>query len=289
MIPGEFDYTRPGDLGTVLKVLKDRGGEAKLLAGGHSLLPLLKFRLAAPEVLVDLRGIPGLDMISEVDGELRIGGLATHRQILDHEIIARYPMLHDTAGGIGDPQVRNWGTIGGSCAHADPASDWPAVLLAAHASIVCRSQDGERVIVARDFFLDTFSTAIEPTEILTEIRFPKRPSGAGGAYCKLERRAGDFASVGVAARLRLADGKIADAGLGLTAVADTPFAATDAEAILIGADPSDEAFAAAAAAAAAQSRPTTDGHGPAEYKRAMVVEITNRALRIALERATANA
>lgn len=288
MIPGELDYTSPTDIGAVLRVLKERPGEAKLLAGGHSLLPLLKFRLAAPEVVVDLRRIRGLDGIEEADGELRIGALATHRQILEHEVIARYPMLVETAGGIGDPQVRNWGTIGGSCAHADPASDWPAVLLATNASLVCRSEDGERVIGARDFFLDTFSTAIEPTEILTQIRFPKRPAGAGGAYRKLERRAGDFASVGVAVRIRLADGKIAEAGIGLTAVAETPFAATDAEALLVGARPDESTFRAAAAAAAAQSRPTADGHGPAEYKRGMVVEMTIRALRAALERATAN-
>ena len=191
---------------------------------------------------------------------------------------------------IGDPQVRNWGTIGGSVAHADPASDWPAVLLAARATIVCRSQSGERTIAARDFFLDTFTTAIEPTEVLTEIRIPRRPRGAGGAYEKLERKVGDFATVG-SRRSSGSDGAghIASAGIGLTGVAETPFAATDAEAILVGNAPSDDLFRQAGAAAAAQSRPAGDVRGPVEYKRAMAAELTLRALRTATERALANA
>lgn len=288
MIPGEFDYQRPGDLGAVLRVLKEREGEAKVLAGGHSLLPLLKFRLAAPSVLVDLRGVDGLDGISDTGDGLRIGALATHRQILESPATERYPLMRETAAGIGDPQVRNWGTIGGSCAHADPASDWPAVLLAVKGVLVCRSADGEREIGARDFFLDVFTTAIEPAELLTEIRTPRRPSGGGGAYRKLERRAGDFATVGVAVKLVLADGVISDAGVGLTAV-PSPLAATDAEAALMGSPPTEETFAAAADAAAAQSNPTADAHGPADYKRAMVREMTLRALRAAHERAVAHA
>lgn len=289
MIPGEFDYERPGDVGAVLQLLKEREGDAKLLAGGHSLLPLLKLRLAEPAVVIDLRGIDGLDGINE-DGEtLRIGALATHRQILEHPVTAGYQTLRETAAGIGDPQVRNWGTIGGSCAHADPSSDWPAVLLAARAEVVCQSADGARTVAARDFFLDLFTTAIESTELLTEIRFPLDAPGRGGAYRKLERRAGDFATVGVGVLLSEAEGVIREAGVGLTAVAETPFAATDAEASLTGRPPTDETFAAAADAAAAQSRPTSDSHGPADYKRAMVREMTLRALRAAHERAVANA
>lgn len=288
MIPGEFDYQRPGDLGTVLRVLKEREGEAKVLAGGHSLLPLLKFRLAAPAVLLDLRGITGLDAITDTGDGVRIGALATHRQILESPVTGRYPLLRETAAGIGDPQVRNWGTIGGSCAHADPNSDWPAVLLALNGVLVCRSADGEREIGARDFFLDVFTTAIEPAELLTEIRLPRRPAGGGGAYRKLERRAGDFATVGVAVRLVIADGVISDAGVGVTAV-PSPMAATDAEAALLGSAPTEETFAAAADAAAAQSEPVSDSHGPADYKRAMVREMTLRALRAAHERAAANA
>jgi aerobic carbon-monoxide dehydrogenase medium subunit len=288
MIPGEFDYDRPGDLGGVLRVLKEREGEAKVLAGGHSLLPLLKFRLAAPTVVVDLRGITGLDAITEGDDGIHIGALATHRQILESPVTHALPLLRETAAGIGDPQVRNWGTIGGSCAHADPASDWPAVLLAVNGVLVCRSADGEREIGARDFFLDVFTTAIEPTELLMEVRMPRRPRGAGGSYRKLERRAGDFATVGVAVKLVVADGVISDAGVGVTAV-PSPFAATDAEAALIGNPPTEETFAAAADATAAQSDPVSDSHGPADYKRAMVREMAVRALRAAHERAAAHA
>jgi carbon-monoxide dehydrogenase medium subunit len=199
-------------------------------------------------------------------------------------------MLHDVTATIGDPQVRNWGTIGGSVAHADPASDWPAVLIAANAAIICRSQSGERSVAARDFFLDTFQTAIEPTEVLTEIRIPRRPRGAGGAYEKLERKVGDYATAGVAAMVRLGpDGNIASAGIGLTGVAESPFAATDAEAILAGKALSDDLFRQAGAAAGAQSRPFGDVRGPVEYKRAMAAELTLRALRRATERALAYA
>lgn len=288
MIPGEFDYTRPGDLDAVLKVLKEREGEAKLLAGGHSLLPLLKFRLAAPAVLVDLRGVSGLDGISEEDGELRIGALATHRQIHeDPSLAGAYELLRDAAGGIGDPQIRNWGTIGGSCAHADPSADYPAVLIATMATVVCRSADGERVVPAREFFTDTFTTALEPNEMLTEVRFPRPGPRSGSSYTKIERRAGDFSTVGVAVQLSLAeDGSIADVGIGLTAVADSPFAATDAEAALRAASPdNDDALRRAGAAASAQSSPTTDSHGPADYKRALVAELTVRAVKRAVERA----
>ena len=291
MIPGQFEYVRPGTLDEALQILKDREGEAKLLSGGYSLIPLIKLRLAQPALLVDLRDVSGLDGISETDDELRIGAKATHRQVHEHPIVRdRYPLLHDVSAVIGDPQVRNWGTIGGSVAHADPASDWPAVLLAMRATIVCRGGGGERTIAGRDFFLDTFTTAIEPTEVLTEIRFPSRPKGAGGAYTKLERKVGDFATVAVAAVVRLgADGSIEGSGIGLTGVAETPFAATDAEAVLDGNAPSEELFARAGAAAAAQSRPAGDVRGPVEYKRAMAAELTVRSLRRATERALANA
>src|SRR5512134_803416 len=155
MIPGQFDYVRPSDLGEALRILADREGEAKVLSGGYSLIPLLKLRLAQPGLLVDIGRIGGLDGIVETDDGLRIGGRATHRQIHGHPaVVDRYPLLHDVSGGIGDPQVRNWGTIGGSVAHADPASDWPAALLAANARVVCRGQDGERLVTARDFFID---------------------------------------------------------------------------------------------------------------------------------------
>ena len=291
MIPPQFDYVRPADVGEALRILREREGEAKVLSGGFSLIPLLKLRLARPGLLVDLRDVGGLDGIVERDGDLRIGGRATHRRIgEDATVAARYPLLHDAARVIGDPQVRNWGTIGGSCAHADPSADWPAVLIAARATIVCRSVDGDRTVPAREFFLDTFATAIRPDEILTEIRVPAPPGGSGGAYEKTERKAGDFATAGAAVQLRLGtDGRIAEAGVGLTAVAETAFAATDAEAALVGQAPGEDAFHAAGAAAAAQSRPAADGHGPVEYKRGMAAEMTVRALRRAIARAQGKA
>jgi carbon-monoxide dehydrogenase medium subunit len=291
MIPAQFEYVRPADLTEALRILKDREGEAKLLSGGYSLLPLIKLRLAQPALLVDLRDVAGLDGISETDDELRIGARATHRQVHEAPVVRdHYPMLVDVTAVIGDPQVRNWGTIGGSVAHADPASDWPAVLLATRATVVCRSQAGERLIAARDFFLDTFATAIEPTEVLTEIRIPRRPRGAGGAYAKLERKVGDFATAAVASMVKIGgDGRIERAGIGLTAVADAPFAATDAEAVLVGSAPSEELFRRAANAAAAQSHPVGDVRGPIDYKRAMAAELTVRSLRIAVERALAYA
>jgi carbon-monoxide dehydrogenase medium subunit len=291
MIPAQFDYVRPANLDDTLRILKDREGEAKLLSGGYSLLPLIKLRLAQPGLLVDLRDVTGLDGIGETDDNLVIGARATHRQIHESPLVRdTYLILHDVTATIGDPQVRNWGTIGGSVAHADPASDWPAVLIAGRATVVCRSQDGDREIPAREFFVGTFETAIEPTEVLTAIKIRRRPRGQGGAYEKLERKVGDFATVGVAAVVRLgADGTIETAGIGLTGVADTPFAATGAEAVLTGKAPSEDLFREAGVAAGAQSRPVADVRGPVDYKRAMAAELTVRALRRATERATAYA
>jgi carbon-monoxide dehydrogenase medium subunit len=241
-------------------------------------------------VLVDMRDLTGLDSIVETDDELRIGSRATHRQIHDHPVMARYPMMREVAGGIGDPQVRNWGTIGGSIAHADPASDWPAVMLARQARIICRSAAGERTIKARDFFLDTFQTAIEPTEVLTEIRMSSRPKGGGGAYQKLERRVGDFATVGVAAAIEVGDDlQVRTAGIGVTGVSPSPYAATAAEEVLVGQAPSEDLFRRAGEAAASQAEPAADVRGPVDYKRAMVAEMTVRALRTALERAMTGA
>jgi carbon-monoxide dehydrogenase medium subunit len=288
MIPAQFDYVRPPALADALQILRDREGEAKVLAGGYSLIPLLKLRMAQPALLVDIRDIAGLDSIGESADALVIGAKATHRQVHENEIVAdRYPLLHDASGGIGDPQVRNWGTVGGSCVHADPSADWPAVLIASRATIVLRSAEAERSIAARDFFLDTFTTAIEPTEILVEVRVPRQgATGHGGAYEKIERKAGDFATAAAAVQLRLdADSAIDEAGVALTAVAETAFAATDAEQILLGQLPTDDLFRRAGQAAAAQSRPSSDGHGPVEYKRAMAAEMTVRALRRAVARA----
>jgi carbon-monoxide dehydrogenase medium subunit len=287
MIPARFDYVRPGSLDEVLAILRDREGEAKILSGGYSLLPLMKLRLAQPALVVDIQSVGGLDAIVRTDDWWRVGGRATHRTILEHEgLTADHPIIRDAAGGIGDPQVRNWGTIAGSCAHADPSSDWPAVLQALGASFTLRSAGGERVVPARGFFVDAFQTGIEPTEVMTEVRIPAARPKTGSAYVKLERRAGDFATVGAAVALTIdANGRIAGSGVALTAVGDAPFVADGAEQQLAGAAAGEAAFAAAADAAAAQARPVADGHGPADYKRAMVREITLRALRLAATRA----
>jgi carbon-monoxide dehydrogenase medium subunit len=289
MIPAAFDYVRPPDLAGVLRILREREGEAKVLSGGYSLLPLLKLRLAQPAILVDLRDVAGLDGIVRTDDDVRIGGRATHRSILaDDGLAAALPIMREAAAGIGDPQVRNWGTIGGSVAHADPASDWPAVLIALHATLVLVSESNERVVPARGFFLDPFVTAIEPTEVLTEVRIPLPGARSGSAYQKLERRAGDFSTVGSAVSVALGeDGRISSVGIGLTAVSDAPFEATHAEDAIRGARPSDEMIREAADAAARQSRPVSDSHGPAEYKRAMAAEMTKRAIHLAVQRALA--
>ena len=287
MIPASFEYVRPGSLDEAIRILNEREGEAKLLAGGYSLIPLLKLRLGQPGLLVDLQAVGGLDGIIETDDDLRIGARATHRQIHENSIVRdRYPFIQDVAGGIGDPQVRNWGTIGGSVAHADPASDWPAALLAANATVVVRGKDSERAITARDFFIDTFTTAIEPTEVLTEIRIPRRVRHVGGGYSKLERRVGDFATVGVAVVVRLDDdGRIASYGVGVTGVSPSPFAATSAEQLGIGAPPHEELYRIIGDAAGAQSEPASDVRGPVDYKRAMVSEMTVRSFRTAVQRA----
>ncbi|HET9344915.1 MAG TPA: xanthine dehydrogenase family protein subunit M [Candidatus Limnocylindrales bacterium] len=287
MIPASFEYVRPGSLDEAIRILNDREGEAKLLAGGYSLIPLLKLRLGQPGVLVDLQAVGGLDGIIETDDDLRIGARATHRQINENSIVRdRYPLVREVSGGIGDPQVRNWGTIGGSVAHADPASDWPAALLATNALIVVRGRDGERAITARDFFLDTFTTAIEPTEVLTEVRIPRAARRASAGYSKLERRVGDFATVGVAVAVRLGDDdRIAGYGVGVTGVSPSPFAATSAEEMGVGVPPHDELYRAIGDAAAAQSEPAADVRGPVDYKRAMVAEMTVRSFRKAVERA----
>ena len=289
MIPAAFEYARPTSLEEALRLLRDREGEAKVLAGGFSLIPLLRYRLAQPGILVDIGGVDGLAYIREQAGEIRIGGRTTHRAIETSPLIRGVSGLwSDAAGGIGDPQVRNWGTIGGSVSHADPASDWPAVLLASRGSVVVRDLERERVIAARGFFLDTFVSAIEPTEILVEIRFPVPPARTGGAYEKLERKAGDFATAAAAVQVTLGgDGTITAAGVALSAVAETPIAIEDAEAALAGARPGAEAEATLRDACARGCRPVRDSHGPVDYKRAMAGEMAVRAFRRALARASA--
>lgn len=291
MIPDRFEYFAPKTVPEAIGLLQRYGPEAKVLAGGHSLIPLMKLRLAAPRYLVDLNRIPRLAYIEEDAAVLRIGALTRHGDLETSDLVrARYPLLADAARVIADPLVRNLGTIGGSLAHADPAGDWGAAMLAARAEIVATGPRGARTIPIDGFFVDTFTSALEPDEILTEIRVPKPQRGSGGAYLKLERKVGDFAIAAVGVSLGLdGRGTCGDVGIGLCNVGPTSLRAKRAENALQGQKPDDAAVAKAAAAAAAESDPVGDLRGPAEFKRDMVRVLTARALRLAVQRARGGA
>lgn len=291
MIPGPFRYRRAESLDEAIGLLAQLGTDAKVLSGGQSLIPMMKFRLAEPSYIVDINRVPGLDFIEERDGVLRIGALVRESTLERSALVrARYPILHDTAEVIADPLVRNLATVGGNLAHGDPANDHPATMLALRAQVVARGPSGERVISIDDFFVDTFVTALQPDEILTEIRIPAPPPRSGGAYLKFERKVGDYAIAAAAVFLALDEaGRIAQAGIGLTNLAYKPLRAVDAERVLIGQTPSEELFRQAAELAAQATDPVSDLRGPAEYKRAVARTMTLRALRRALERARASA
>ena len=287
MLPSRFEYHRPGSLEEALQLLAEHGDEAKVLAGGQSLIPVMKLRLAAPAHLIDISRL-GMDSIAEADGHLAIGALARHRDLERSDLLkARYPVMAAAAPQISDPIVRNLGTIGGSLCHADPAGDWGSVMLALQASVVLRSGRGERELPVAEFLEDTFTTALEPDEILTEVRVPQPAGSSGGTYLKMERKVGDFATVAAALHLSLSDGTIERAGIGLTAVASKNLQATDAEASLSGAEPTEAAFAEAGRLAAEASSPVTDVRGSAGYKRHIVDVYVRRGLATALEKARA--
>ena len=289
MIPGSFDYRVAHSVDEAIALLNQHGDEAKVLAGGHSLIPLLRFRLASPSVLIDINRIDGLEYIQETDGVLHIGALTREAELDSSNLIReRYPILFDTASVIADPVVRNWATVGGNLAHADPANDHPATMLALGASVVANGPGGERVIPIDQFFTDaSFETALQPNEVLTEIRIPAPTERSGGAYFKLERKVGDYAIAGAAAYITLdSNGNVTHAGIGLTNVGPTPIKARDAEQSLLGKPLDENTIHQAADLAAAASQPTSDTRGPAEYKRDMARTLTVRALRKALARAT---
>ncbi len=288
MYPRSFEYARPSTLVEAVEILHKNGERAKLLAGGQSLIPLMKLRLASPGLLVDLNRIPGLGTLKEDGSLLRIGALARHRDLERSETVrARYPLLWDAAKVIGDPQVRNRGTVGGSLAHADPASDWGTALLAFESEVVVTGPNGTRSIPIDKFFTDTFATALRTDEILTEIRVPKPGPRSGGAYTKLKRKTGDFATVATAAQLSLdANGTLAKVRIGLAAVGPTPVRARRSEDHLRGRAPSADVLGIAARLAAEDSQPTADLRGSEPYKRAMVELYTRRALDQAVERVT---
>jgi carbon-monoxide dehydrogenase medium subunit len=287
MIPPAFDYAAPKTLSDAMALL-GQNPDAKILAGGHSLIPMMRFRLASPALLVDINRIDGLAYIREEGGWLKIGAL-TREADIDHSdlIRARYPLLADTASVIADPLVRNLATLGGNLAHADPANDDPATMLAYGAQVVAAGPKGERVISIDDFFKGPFETSLARDEILTEIRIPAPKPRSGGAYFKVERKVGDFATAAVAAQVTLdAGGNCESVGIGLTNVGLTPIKATQAEAALKGKKPDDANIRAAAQAAADAAQPSSDQRGSEEYKRALIKTLTVRALRKAVERAT---
>ncbi len=287
MLPSRFEYHRPDSLEEALQLLSQYGDEAKVLAGGQSLIPVMKLRLSSPAHLVDISRL-GLDAIAESDGRLTVGALARHHALERSELLeTRYPVMAAAAPLISDPIVRNLGTIGGSLCHADPAGDWGSVMLALQASVVLRSTRGERELAMSEFLVDTFTTAIEPDEILTEVRVPQPAGPAGGAYLKLERKVGDFATVAAAVHLSLSNGTIQRAGIALTAVGTRNIQATDAEASLAGTEPTETAFAEAGRLAAEVSSPVSDVRGSADYKRHIVDVYVRRGLARALETARA--
>jgi carbon-monoxide dehydrogenase medium subunit len=289
MLPSRFEYHRAGTLEDALSLLATHGEEAKVLAGGQSLIPMMKLRFAYPGHLIDVNRIPGLDAIEERDGALRIGALVRHNALAASDAIrSRYPTIASAAPQIADPLVRNLGTIGGSIAHADPAGDLASVMLSLGASVVLRSSGGERTVPISEFLVDTFTTSIEPNEMLTGIVVPAAPPRSGGTYLKLERKVGDWATVGVAVSLTLSNGSIARAGIGLTGVDLRNLQATEAETSLAGAEPTDEAFEQAGHLAAAAANPVSDVRGPAEYKRHVIEVYVRRGLAQAREMARAS-
>lgn len=290
MIPREFDYLAPKTLDEAVGLLERHGAEAKLLAGGHSLLPLMKLRLAAPRTLIDLGRVRELSSIREAGGRIAIGAMTTHAAIETSDLLRkRAPLLAETAAAIGDVQVRNRGTLGGAVAHADPAADYPAALLVLNAEFRAVSRKGERVIPASEFFVEMLTTALGPGEILAEVRFGGDPPHTGSAYKKLHQPASGFAIVGVAVRVVLGpakrDGRCAEARVGVTGVAAKPYRAANVEGELWDKKLDAKTIARAAARAAEGVEPLSDLHASARYRAAMAEVFTRRALSEAFRRA----
>jgi carbon-monoxide dehydrogenase medium subunit len=289
MYPSAFDYKVPTTLEEALTTLTEVGDEGRVLAGGQSLIPMMKLRLASPGVLVDINELPGLSSIEAVNGHIRIGALVRHNDIVNSDVITQSNhTMAAAAPWIADPLVRNRGTVCGSVAHCDPEGDWNSVMLALRAEVVATSSSGERVIPIDDFVVDFFTNSLRPGEMVTEVRVPRYLGPAGGTYLKLERKIGDYATAAVATHLQLdSDGNIAQAGIALTAVNSINTRAAAAENVLVGETPSQELFKEAAEMAAQASDPEDNVRGPAEYKRDIVRVYTRRGLTKALELAQA--
>jgi len=267
-------------------MLQQHGDAAKILSGGQSLIPMMKLRLARPAILIDINRISGLSHIKEEGGYLKIGGLTREAELEVSPLVrSKYPILVDTTHVIADPQVRNLATVGGNLAHGDPANDHPATMIALGAQVVANGPKGERVIPIDNFFVSLFTTALKPDEILTEIRVPVPPPRSAGAYLKLERKVGDFATAAVAVQVTLDEkGACQKVGMGLTNVGATPVKARKAEDFLRGKKLDDDAIAQAAQLAADQAEPSADLRGPVEYKKGLVKELAKRALQLTRER-----
>ncbi len=287
MIPSAFEYHAPKTLEDALRLLERHGDEAKVLAGGQSLLPLMKLRLAAPRYIIDVGRLRGMSYIRDENGHIAVGALTTHAEIEASSFLqAKCPLLPETAAEIGDVQVRNRGTLGGSLAHADPAADWPAAILALNAEIIAASTAGARTIAAKDFFVDMLTTQLRPGEILSQVRVPLLAPRSGTAYCKLHQPASGFAIVGVAARVRIGKGnKIEEVAVGITGVGPKAYRATAVEKALKGKKPTEKALADAARSAADGVEPLSDLHASTDYRREMAVVFARRALARAVDRA----
>jgi carbon-monoxide dehydrogenase medium subunit len=284
-VPAPVEYERATSVDDALALLERHGSEARIIAGGHSLLPMMKLRLARPDVLIDINDLAELSYVRMENDELRIGALTRHRELLESAIAGEhFAILHDAERVIADPIVRNRGTIGGSICQADPSEDLSAVFAALKAQAVIRSSSGERVVGMDEFHQGAYTTSCGPAEILTEVRVRVRP-GSGSAYEKVERRVGDWAVVAAGALLAVAAGRVQEAGIGLAAAGADHFRAPAAEQSLVGGRADDDAFALAAGLAAEGCRPVGDQRGPEDYKRALVRELTVRALRRAAARA----
>ena len=283
-IPPPFEYERATSIDHAIALLDRLGPEARLVAGGHSLLPMMKLRLARPEHLIDINDLD-MSYVRVEGGEIRIGSMTRHRELLESAVAAEhYAIFGEAERVIADPIVRNRGTVGGSLCQADPSEDLSAVMAALGATIVLRSKNGERTVAARDFHLGPYETAVQPGEIVTEIRVPIR-NRTGSAYQKVERRAGDWAIAAAGVFVSLDGGNVSDCGIGLTAVGVEHFCAPDAAAALRGQAPTEANILAAAQLAADASNPSSDQRGPADYKRHLAKELTARALRHAVARA----
>lgn len=286
MIPGQFSYHRPGTLADAIKLLADLGDEAQLLAGGHSLIPMMKLRLATPEHLVDLAGVDALKGIRRDGGAIIIGATTTQHELLASDTIrSALPILHETALLIADPQVRYRGTIGGNVANGDPGNDMPAVMIALDATYQVEGPTGARQIAAREFYQAAYFTAREPGEILTSITVPVPPAGHGYAYEKLKRKIGDYATAAAAVVLTIRDGRVATCSIGLTNLSETPLLAEEAAQAVIGASLDAASLKKAAAAAVDIMAPAGDGRGPVEYRKHVGGIMVERALKRAAARA----